>query len=122
MNVSSRTPEGLPSECPVCGAITAVEFSEPTGDAVCPICGSLIWKAADVQRRVSAIVEEHLGASPGKVNHATSLVELGADSLDAVELVMELEEELDVNISEEVASECETIGDIVRAILKASDR
>ena len=118
MSVSSRTPEGFPSHCAVCGAGTNVEFSQPSGDAVCPVCGSLIWKAAELQRRISEIIEEQLGASPGIVNHETSFHELGADSLDAVELVMELEEEFDVNFSDEVSSGFETIGDIVGAILK----
>ena len=41
--ISSRTPEGAPGECPVCGTSIWLEPSWPAGDAPCPNCGSLIW-------------------------------------------------------------------------------
>ncbi len=44
MNVSSRTPEGFPTRCPHCQAEAAIEYSPETGDASCPVCGSLLWK------------------------------------------------------------------------------
>ena len=40
---SSRTPEGQPHECPVCGTAVVVEPSLPPGDAPCPHCGCLLW-------------------------------------------------------------------------------
>ena len=40
---SSRTPEGDPLRCPICGASHKVEFSIPPGDVVCPSCGALAW-------------------------------------------------------------------------------
>ena len=43
MTISSRTPEGEPNRCPVCGAVVAVEPSDPAGDAPCPRCGVLLW-------------------------------------------------------------------------------
>jgi hypothetical protein len=43
MDPSSRTPEGAPNRCPVCGHHVAMTPSEPTGDAPCPYCGSLLW-------------------------------------------------------------------------------
>ncbi len=43
MNVSSRTPEGLPNRCPVCGSEIRLDPSHPPGDAPCPVCGSLVW-------------------------------------------------------------------------------
>ncbi len=43
MVISSRTPEGRPSRCPVCGSVIAVEPSDPAGDAPCPRCGHLLW-------------------------------------------------------------------------------
>jgi len=48
MNISSRTPEGLPERCPVCGKSIRVEPSLPPGDAPCPNCGSLLWFAETV--------------------------------------------------------------------------
>jgi hypothetical protein len=41
--IASRTPEGVPGNCPVCAARVIVEPSRPAGDAPCPICGSLVW-------------------------------------------------------------------------------
>jgi hypothetical protein len=43
MNISSRTPEGDPNRCPVCGNDLRLEPSQPPGDAPCPSCGSLLW-------------------------------------------------------------------------------
>ncbi len=47
MVISSRTPEGTPGCCPVCGADLKVEPSAPAGDAPCHNCGHLVWFAAD---------------------------------------------------------------------------
>jgi mannitol/fructose-specific phosphotransferase system IIA component (Ntr-type) len=47
MNISSRTPEGLPGRCPICGKDVVVDPSIPPGDATCPHCGSLLWISAD---------------------------------------------------------------------------
>ena len=53
MAISSRTPEGRPGRCPVCGSDVAIEPSEPAGDAPCPECACLIWfdrtEAGDAQ-------------------------------------------------------------------------
>lgn len=43
MVVSSRTPEGHPAECPVCGSAVWIEPSDPAGEAPCSICGTLLW-------------------------------------------------------------------------------
>jgi anti-sigma B factor antagonist len=43
MTISSRTPEGQPNHCPVCGASLALEPSGPARDAPCPRCGHLLW-------------------------------------------------------------------------------
>ncbi len=43
VEASSRTPEGQPSHCPVCGKDLRVDPSRPPGDAPCPHCGSLVW-------------------------------------------------------------------------------
>ena len=57
---------------------------------------------AAVQERVIDIVAEQLGVDKEKVTPETSFVnDLGADSLDTVELVMELEEEFDINIPDD---------------------
>jgi hypothetical protein len=43
MIISSRTPEGEPNRCPVCGSAVRVEPSLPALDAPCPACGCLLW-------------------------------------------------------------------------------
>jgi anti-anti-sigma factor len=43
MVISSRTPEGTPSRCPICGTDLKIESSDPAGDAPCPCCGHLLW-------------------------------------------------------------------------------
>lgn len=49
MTISSRTPEGLPNECTVCGKLVWVVPSQPPGDATCPHCGSVVWYSAASQ-------------------------------------------------------------------------
>ena len=43
MIISSRTPEGTPNRCPICGTRLEIEPSDPAGDAPCPCCGHLLW-------------------------------------------------------------------------------
>jgi acyl carrier protein len=75
---------------------------------------------AAVQERVIDIVAEQLGVDKEKVTPDTSFVnDLGADSLDTVELVMELEEEFDINIPDEEAEKIQTVGQAIEFILKA---
>ena len=57
-----------------------------------------------------------LGTGPDAINGNTRIADLGADSLDTVEMVMELEEEYDVNIPGDVAERIQTVGDAIRYI------
>jgi PTS system fructose-specific IIA component/PTS system nitrogen regulatory IIA component len=43
MNPPTRTPEGQPNQCPICGKPLVIEPSQPAGDAPCPHCGCLLW-------------------------------------------------------------------------------
>ena len=75
---------------------------------------------AAVQERVIDIVAEQLGVSKDQITRETSFVnDLGADSLDTVELVMELEEEFDINIPDDVAEKIQTVGQAIDHISKA---
>jgi acyl carrier protein len=70
-----------------------------------------------VRDRVIEIVCEQMGASKEKVSEATSFInDLGADSLDTVELVMEFEDEFDLNIPDEEAEKIQTVGDAIKYI------
>jgi acyl carrier protein len=75
---------------------------------------------ASVKDRVIDIVSEQLGVDREKVTPETSFVnDLGADSLDTVELVMELEEEFDINIPDDAAEKIQTVGQAIEYIEKA---
>ncbi|MEY3651285.1 MAG: acyl carrier protein [Pseudomonadota bacterium] len=77
---------------------------------------------SDIEQRVKKIVVEQLGANEADVKNASSFVDdLGADSLDTVELVMALEEEFDCEIPDEEAEKITTVQqaiDYVTANLK----
>ena len=73
--------------------------------------------ATNVQERVSKIVAEQMGVDKAKVTPETSFVnDLGADSLDTVELVMELEDEFDISIPDEDAEKIQTVGQAIKYI------
>ena len=64
---------------------------------------------------IRALIAEQLGVDPQKITAETSFVEdLGTDSLDTAELVMELQEELDISIAREDAEKIRTVGDAVQ--------
>ena len=72
---------------------------------------------SDTAERVKKIVVEHLGVEADKVNEAASFIDdLGADSLDIVELVMAFEEEFNVEIPDDAAESIVTVGDAVKFI------
>ena len=76
---------------------------------------------SDTAERVKKIVVEHLGVDADKVTEAASFIDdLGADSLDTVELVMAFEEEFGVEIPDDAAETILTVGDAVKYIDKAS--
>jgi acyl carrier protein len=76
---------------------------------------------SDVAERVKKIVIEHLGVDAAKVAEGASFIDdLGADSLDTVELVMAFEEEFGVEIPDDAAETILTVGDAVKFIEKAS--
>ncbi|SDG96773.1 acyl carrier protein [Alteribacillus persepolensis] len=72
---------------------------------------------ADTLERVKGIVADRLGVEESEVTkEATFKDDLGADSLDVVELVMELEDEFDLEISDEEAEKISTVADVVNYI------
>lgn len=113
MTISSRTPEGQPNTCPMCNSAIRIEPSQPLGDAPCPKCGQLLWfkrrrdglvfydspSAEKEKSRIRQLVALQLGVDLQKIPddiQALDIVALGGDSLDVVELVLELEEEFDI--------------------------
>jgi len=72
---------------------------------------------SDTEERVKKIVVEHLGVEADKVTMDASFInDLGADSLDIVELVMAFEEEFGVEIPDDAAEKITTVGDAVKYI------
>ena len=72
---------------------------------------------SSIEQQVKAIVAEQLGVKEEEVTNDASFVDdLGADSLDTVELVMEFEDEFEINIPDEDAEKIMTVGDAVKYI------
>jgi acyl carrier protein len=89
-------------------AAIAVNMPPPGGSTV------------SVEQRVIEIVCEHLAVNKETVTRNTAFIEdIGADSLDIVELVMELEEEFDIQIPDDQAEKIKTVGEAVDYIEQA---
>jgi acyl carrier protein len=72
-----------------------------------------------LESRIRGVVARHLGVEPSEVIPDASLQEdLGADSLELVELLMALEDEFDIEVPEEVAETITTIADVERYIIE----
>ena len=70
--------------------------------------------ASDTEARVTSIIVEKLGVDESEINRGASFTnDLGADSLDTVELIMEFEKEFDMTIPDEDAEKIGTVGDAV---------
>ena len=78
---------------------------------------------SDVAERVKKIVVEHLGVEADKVVDSANFIDdLGANSLDTVELVMAFEEEFGVEIPDDQAETIVTVGDAVKYLEKAAEK
>jgi acyl carrier protein len=83
--------------------------------------GEAYKSMSDTAERVKKIVVEHLNVDADKVTDNASFIEdLGADSLDTVELVMAFEEEFGIEIPDDAAESIVTVGDAVKYIDKAN--
>lgn len=72
---------------------------------------------SDVQSKVTAIIVDKLGVEASEVtNDASFTNDLGADSLDTVELIMEFEREFNISIPDDQAEKIGTVGDAVKYI------
>ena len=67
--------------------------------------------------KIKEIIVDQMGVDPDKVTETASFIEdLGADSLDIVELIMTFEEEFDMEMSDEDAEKIATVGDVIKYI------
>ena len=115
MGATPEASERLVPRCPVCDQPGLLELCDPRGVALCPRCGHLLrW----FQGRLASLY----GAADG-IALATSFFEdLGADSFDIVELVMELEETFAVRVPDEEAAQIKTLEDAIRCIQRHTVR
>jgi len=77
----------------------------------------LFMAEKSIEEKVKDIIVEQLGVNPEQVTQNASFIEdLGADSLDTVELVMAFEEEFSVEVPDEDAEKLQSVGDVVKYI------
>ena len=75
---------------------------------------------SDIESKVKAIIFDKLGVDEAEVNPAASFTnDLGADSLDTVELIMEFEKEFNISIPDDQAEKIGTVGDAIAYIENA---
>ncbi len=68
----------------------------------------------EIMEKVKKVIVDQLGVEEDKINENSSFIDdLGADSLDIVELIMAFEEEFDVEISDEDAEKIKVVGDVI---------
>ena len=73
--------------------------------------------AEEISSKIKGIIAEQLGVALDEVKEGASFIEdLGADSLDIVELIMALEEEFEVEIPDEDAEKIQTVGDAIKFV------
>jgi acyl carrier protein len=125
-----------PNQCPACGALDPggrARALSKYGETPCQHCGKWLWfakqrngtwfheleRVALVRRRVHEIVAEHLGVNQEFITDSTSFtVDIGADTLDIVELVMNIEEEFKITIPDAEAEHLLTVGDLVDYLMR----
>jgi hypothetical protein len=114
--IASRIPDGTRGTCSVCGAMVIIDPSVGTGDAPCPVCEVLLWFMATIEG-----VKFHTwDSAPADLGERMRVFLsrhddffLHIDSLDKVELVLEIEEEFGVVIPAEEMKQMRGIGDII---------
>jgi acyl carrier protein len=97
--------------CPDCPAAAGLFHAQPTRT------GTNFMAEKSIEEKVKDIIVEQLGVNPEQVTPQASFIEdLGADSLDIVELVMAFEEEFGVEVPDEDAEKLQTVGDVIKYI------
>ena len=72
---------------------------------------------SEIESRVKSIIVEKVGVSESEVtNEASFTNDLGADSLDTVELIMEIEDEFGISIPDDLAEKISTVGDAIKFV------
>lgn len=99
-----------PPSCPICGCPALPELCDPAGIALCARCGHLF-------HRLQKHLVDTLFVRPERVClHMSFIKDLASDSLDIVELIMRVEEDWGLKISDEEATRIDTVADLLRFI------
>jgi acyl carrier protein len=99
------------------GAGLLIKVGSPLAAGLFPLWEEII--VPSVEERVIEIVCENLGVNKEQVTRSTAFIDdIGADSLDIVELVMELEEEFEITIPDDQAEKIKTVGEAIDYIEK----
>jgi acyl carrier protein len=96
---------------------TARALTRPLEGHAVTIDGSYFMATSQIEAKVKSIIADQLGVGEDEIKPESSFIEdLGADSLDIVELVMAMEEEFEVEIPDEEAENIKTVGDAINYI------
>lgn len=75
----------------------------------------------DLEQRVIRIIATSKGLDPEGISAATTMDELGLDSLDGMSMIFDLENEFDVEIPDEAAEQARTVGDLVEGVRRLTE-
>lgn len=129
--MSPRAPLGVSNQCPLCRSTLAGESPTADGELPCPGCGGRLWllnttagrryhqaeRVGPIRERVIDVVEGKFPEARGHLTGTTTFEDLGADSLDVAEVIMEIEQEFDLTIDDEEANHLRCINDLIDYIL-----
>lgn len=110
--ISSRTPEGEPFHCRVCGNDVTIEPSVLAYDAPCPVCGTFLWLSRFPQLASFLKIDEL--SQERREWIMRFLAEFNdADSVDRSNLLMEFEDQFHLYLPQELADEFKSIDDVI---------
>lgn len=129
--ISPRAPHGVSDQCPLCRSAVTSDPSTADGALPCPKCGGQLWllhtsagmryheadAVGPVRERVVDVIERKFAVTRDKLTGSVTFQDLGADSLDVAEVIMELEQEFELTIDDEEVNHLRSINDLVDYIL-----
>jgi acyl carrier protein len=112
-----RNSLGVPDQCPLCQADTAIDLSASGNDAICPQCGAALQRSAALLSRLKALAVKHPELELEEIT-GKSPWPLGGDSLTSVEVMLEMEKETGISIRPRDAERIMTVGQAIRYFIE----
>jgi acyl carrier protein len=109
--------DGYHNDCPICNSASDVLANSDRSTELCTGCGYSLRESQTVLERFRTCANTSIGGSL-QINADSRLDEVADDSLAMVELVMELEEEFGIEISDDDVDALTTVGDAVRYLIR----